>query len=265
VQEPDAVPRLRIGIQLTSLRMPLRHAIETSARLGARGVEIDARHQLNPKELSQTGRRQLQKMLADLGLSVCAVGFRTRRGYDATDDLEQRVEATKAAMDFAYSMRAPVVVNQIGHIPEDEGPRRAAMLEVLADLGRHGQRAGALLAAETGSESGPRLAELIRALPPGSLAVDFNPGNLIVNGFSPLEAVRALGPHIMHVHAKDGVRDLARGRGLEVPLGRGTADFPALIGTLEEHGYRGYWTIEREQAGDPVQAIGLAVQFLTNL
>ena len=61
-----------------------------------------------------------------------------------------------------------------------------------------------------------------------------------------MEAVEALGPRILHVHARDGVRDLARGRGLEVPLGRGSADFPGLLGALENFSYRGYFTIARE-------------------
>ena len=70
---------------------------------------------------------------------------------------------------------------------------------------------------------------------------------------------------MFQVHAKDGVRDLAQGRGLEVPLGRGTVDFPELLGQLEEHNYRGYFTIERERADDPVFEIGQAVSFLRQI
>ena len=95
--------------------------------------------------------------------------------------------------------------------------------------------------------------------------VNFDPGNLIINGYSPLEAAGVLGPHIVHVHAKDAVRDLAQGRGLEVPLGRGSVDFPALLAVLEEHHYRGYLTIEREQSRQPEEEIGLAVQYLRNI
>ncbi|HEX7447774.1 MAG TPA: sugar phosphate isomerase/epimerase family protein, partial [Pirellulales bacterium] len=197
---------------------------------------------------------------------VAAVGFRTRRGYDVADQLERRIEATKAAMQLAYDLGASLVVNQVGRVPaESEGSAWSLLGEALGELGAYGQRVGALLAAETGSESGGDLRRLIDALPPGSLAVALNPGNLIVNGFSPLEAVAELGPHIQYVHAKDGVRDLARGRGVEVELGRGSADFPALLGALEEHDYRGYWTIEREHAADPIHEIGQAVSYLQNL
>jgi sugar phosphate isomerase/epimerase len=139
------------------------------------------------------------------------------------------------------------------------------LVEVLSDLGRHGEHVGALLAARTGSESGEDLARLIDALPAGTIGVDFDPGNLIINGFSASESLQHLGSHVLHVHAKDGVRDLAIGRGLEVPLGRGSADFPTLLGALEERGYRGYFTLERASASDPLGEIAQAVKFLRAL
>jgi sugar phosphate isomerase/epimerase len=106
---------------------------------------------------------------------------------------------------------------------------------------------------------------LLDALAPGTLAVDFDPGNLAANGHSPVDAVAELGAAILHVHAKDGTRDLALGRGVEVPLGRGSVDWAALLGALEEHGYRGYFTIERENADDPVLEVAQAMQFLRAL
>jgi sugar phosphate isomerase/epimerase len=122
-----------------------------------------------------------------------------------------------------------------------------------------------LLAAETGSESGADLARLLAALPAGAMVVALNPGNLIINGFTPLDAVAALGSETAYVRAKDGVRDLAQGRGIEVPLGRGAADIPALMGALEERSYRGPWCIERERCDDPIMEIGHAVSYLRSL
>jgi sugar phosphate isomerase/epimerase len=258
---------LRIGIQLASLRLPLKRALLAAAELGANAVELDARGEIRPDQFSDTAFRQLRKMLDDLDLRVCAVSFRTRRGYDVIDDLEPRIEATKSALRFARRVAAPVVVNQVGRVPEGaSGPQWDQLVDALTDLGRFGQHVGATLVAETGSESGPDLARLLDALPVDSLiGVNLDPGNLIIHGFSCLEAVTALGSQILHVHAKDGVRDLAQGRGLEVPLGRGSADFPALLGALEEFGYQGYFTVEREMAEDPIAEIGYAVEYLRNL
>lgn len=234
--------------------------------MGADGVEIDARGELNPRQLSQTAIRQIRKKLEDHQLRVCAVGFQTRRGYDVEDDLQPRIDATKAAMKFAYELGTNVVVNQAGPVPEDrESQAWNTLLDALTEIGKYGHQAGAFLALETGTEEGARLKSLIDALPEGSVGVNFDPGNLIVNGFSPLDALQALAMDVMHVHAKDAVRDLAQGRGLEVPLGRGSVDFLSVMGMLEEAEYRGYFTVEREHSATAVQEIGFAVQYLRNI
>ena len=54
--------QVKVGIQLASLRQPFKKALHTAARLGADAVEIDARTELRPSELSQTGARSLQQM-----------------------------------------------------------------------------------------------------------------------------------------------------------------------------------------------------------
>lgn len=257
------MPQIQVGIQLASLRQPFKKALQTASRLGADAVEIDARGEFRPADLSGTALRHLRKTLEDLRLTVCAVNFRTRRGYNVLEDLDRRIDATKSAMDFAYKLGADVVVNHIGQVPaETEGPAWDLLIQSLTDIGRYGQRCGAVLAAETGSESGPDLARLVEALPTGSLFVNFDPGNLVVNSFSADEALSVLAGHIKHVHAKDGVRDLAQGRGVEVPLGRGSVDFPTLLAVLDQNSYRGYLTIERENAKDPIAEIGAAVSYL---
>ena len=254
---------IKVGIQLASLRMPLKEALHTANRLGAQAIEIDARNEIKPQDMTRTGVRQLRKMLDDRNMRVCAVGFRTRRGYDNSEDLDRRIDATKEAMRLAFDLGARVVVNNVGRVPaETESRAWQNMVDSLSDLGRYGQHVGAILCAETGSEPGADLLRLIDALPPASLGVNFDPANLIINGHSASEAIRLLAPHVLHVHAKDGVRDVAQGRGVEVALGRGSVDFPEMLSVLEEQQYHGYFTIERENASDPVFEIGEAVKYL---
>lgn len=263
---PTIVPALRIGIQTRSLRQPLRRAIQVAAQLGADGVEIDARSELPPGELSQTGLRQFRKLLADLRLGVSAVSFITRRGYDIPEELERRVEATQNAMKFAHALGADVVISRVGSLPAHaDDLRYVALVEVLAGLGAYGDRVGARLAAQTGNESGPKLAELLAALPDQVIGVDLHPVGLIQHGHDPAEAVAALGRRVLHVHACDAVRDLARGQVIDVELGRGAADLPALLGQLEEFNYRGWATIECPNSADPISDAANAVAFLRSL
>ena len=54
--------QLRIGIQLSSLGQPFKKALLTAARLGAQAVEIDARGEIQPREMTRTAVRQVRKM-----------------------------------------------------------------------------------------------------------------------------------------------------------------------------------------------------------
>ena len=60
--------------------------------------------------------------------------------------------------------------------------------------------------------------------------------------------------------AKDGLR----GDG-EVPLGEGDVDFPRYVAALDEVGYDGFLTIEREAGGNPVGDIERAARYLRSL
>ena len=91
------------------------------------------------------------------GLLLLQRDFRGDGIFARTTLMEQQdyLSGTKAAMELAYHVGAPVVVNHIGRVPADtESAAWRLLVEVLDELGRHGHRAGALLAAETGSESG---------------------------------------------------------------------------------------------------------------
>ncbi len=258
--------QIRVGVQLASLRLPLRKALLAAREMGAEAVEIDGRHELRPEEMSQTGVRQVRKMLDDLNLRVSCLAYRTRRGYGVADDLEARIEATKRALRLAYDLGTNVVVNHIGRVASDQDAGvTSTMVAALSDIGSYGQRVGATLAAETGTESGADLASFIARLPPGAIGVDLNPAELVLHGHSPADAAKALGPHVVHVHARDATRDLQLGRGVEVPLGRGSAELPELLAILEEHQYRGYITVERRDAADPLAEVRQAVEFLRNL
>ena len=261
------MPALKLGVEVACLGMPFMKALHTAAELGVEAVGIDSRNEVSPRELSRTGVRQLRKKLDDLHLRVAAVSFRTRRGYATEDGLEARIAATKAAMDMAYSIGANVVVNHIGRVPSDpQSSSWRLLVEVLEDLGRYGERAGSVLAAETGTESGEDLARLLAALPGGVLGVDLNPAKLLLSGFSPHEPAGASGPWLVHVHVSDAVRGPVPGSGKPAAIGQGDADFPSLLGLLEEKSYRGFYTIQQlAGASDPIGEVSRTVEYLRSL
>ncbi len=213
--------------------------------------------------MSQTGLREFLKQLGDLNLRVSAAAFPTRHGYDDPLELERRVLATQAAMRFAAHLGTDVVINRVGTMPnESDSTRLGQFLEALTALATYGDRVGARLAAQTAGESPQQLARLLESLPEYSLGIDLHPSGLIAAGHSPREAVEVLGPHVLHVHACDAVRDVRAGQATVVELGRGTADLPELLGRLTEFDYRGWVTIECGAAANPLSEIENAVSFL---
>ncbi len=257
---------VKIGIQTRSLRQPLRQALHTASRLGATGVEIDARHELRPSDLSRTGLREFHKLLSDLNLRVSAVAFPTRRGYDDPDDLERRVLATHEAMRFAADLHTDVVINDIGRIAaKPEEPSFQRMIEALTAIAAFGERAGVRLAAQTINSSPQDLARVIAALPAYSTGIDLHPSGMIDAGYSPAEAIEVLGNNVLHIHACDAIRDPSNRRTKEVELGRGSADFPEVLGLLSEFDYRGWVTIERHESPNPIADIENAVAYLRQM
>ena len=260
------MPELNIAVGLGCLNQPLKQALHTAHRLGASGVEIDLRNSHWPKEITDTGIRQLKKVMNDLNLQVATARFQTRRGYDVADDLERRIDATKAAMKTAYRLGTRVLVNSVGMIPEDtESVAYGQLQESLADLAHFGQHVGTLLACETGSEPVERLVELLDSLPERAIGVAYNPGSLIVQQNFSGESTKAAAARILSVTACDGVRDLSLGRGLSVPLGQGSAEFEQILAVLEDVPYRGWFVVDRPASRDALTELSNAIKFLKSL
>ena len=71
---------------------------------------------------------------------------------------------------------------------------------------------------------------------------------------------------VYNFFAEGGIEDLRLEElFLEKPLGEGDVDFPAYVRALDEIGYTGFYTIEREVGEDPEADIRKAVQFLKQL
>ena len=212
-------------------------------------------------------RRRLLAGSAATGgaLAARAALGQSGHGVHVTGVTVSGVQATIAAMRFARELRADVVVNRVGRVPEDEGDARfVRLVEALTAIGSYGDRVGTRLAAQTGGERPHDLLRLLRALPEQTVGVDLHPTGLILGGQSPRDAVDLLGPYVLHVHACDAIRDAA-GRANEVELGRGSAELPELLGQLTEFDYRGWVTIERRDSSDPIAEIENAVAFLRAL
>jgi len=256
---------LKLSLQLSCLRMPLKSALQTAAELGYQGVEIDARQELSAP-VSRTAIRQLLKYLDDYRLRVACLTFQTRRSLNDSDQLEQRLDALKNTLRLAYQLRCNCVVSDIGEIPTAEATvARDQLRDVIDDLGRWSQKEGAFLAARTGIAAPEELAQLIAESQPASLMVDLDPANLLLHGHAIAPALEHLRSHVIHLHARDAVRDFSARRAVEVELGRGSVDWPTVFAALEQANYNGFATVGRSDAENPRLECQQAGEYLQNL
>ncbi|MEG2571109.1 MAG: sugar phosphate isomerase/epimerase, partial [Clostridia bacterium] len=193
------------------------------------------------------------------------------------------IEDSKRILDLAVELDTNVVTTHIGVVPESKShPRYGIMQEACYELSRYADSLNAHFAIETGPEPAARLKGFLDDLHSTGVAVNLDPANLaMVIGDDPVAAVYSLRDYIVHTHAKDGKMlfeadpeifyDMVKIEGEipinfdETPLGQGSVDFPRYLAALDEIGYRGFLTIERECGDDPSTDIGNAATFLRNL
>jgi sugar phosphate isomerase/epimerase len=258
--------RLKIGIRLESLGLTFRRGLQEAERLGVAGVQVDAVGDLSPNSLSQTGRRELRHLLRSHNLELSALGCPLRRGLDTPEGLEARIDHIRKVLTLSFELGPRIVIVQAGQIPEKpEDPRAARLTEALLALGHHGDRTGTILALETGLESGEALRDFLKRFDTGGLGVNFDPANLLMNGFNPYDSARALQGWIVHTHAKEARKAGPSRAAQEVPLGHGDLDWFQYLGVLEEIDYHGWLTLERETGDRRLADITEGVAFLRRL
>jgi sugar phosphate isomerase/epimerase len=254
---------LRIGIRAESLGQPLRRALQEVARLGVGGVQLDAVGDLAPERLSQTGRRELRHLLRSHNLELTALGCPLRRGLDTAENQQARIEHVQKVLALSFELGPRVANVQAGRVAEDEASTSFQLLtEALLALGQYGDRAGAVLALETGQEAGEVLRRFLDRFDTGGLGVDFDPANLLMNGFDPYESARALRGRIVHMYARDARRAGGSRAAQEVPVGHGDIDWMQLLSVCEEIEYRGWLTIKQETGDNRLGTVAAAVSFL---
>ena len=272
-----------IGVMLNSFRLPDREAIAAAKRIGAAGVQMyctTGEHA--PENMTRDKRRELLLMMEDAGLVFSAICGDLGRGFGDPCLNPGLVDKSKRIMELAKELGADVVTTHIGVVPSDPAhPRYGVMQEACRELAEFADGMGSHFAVETGPEPSSVLLGFLRSLGSRGVAVNLDPANLVmVVGDDPVEAVYNLKDYIVHTHAKDGVMvkrtdpeyiygvtptpEDVRGATFyrETPLGKGGVNFPAYLAALEEVGYRGFLTIEREAGDDPARDIGDAAEYL---
>ena len=271
-----------IGVILDSFRTDLTTALDKAVAVGASGLQVYATSgAFSPESLSPQKRREFLDMCKSRGLTISALCGDLGQGFANPEKNPELIERSQRILDLAKDLETDVVTTHIGVVPADtDCDTFRIMQDACGQLAAYADSLRAHFAIETGPELSAVLKTFLDTLHSTGVAVNLDPANLVmVAGDDPVKAVHNLKEYIVHTHAKDGrmlrrvnpetiyngTLDFAEAPFIELPLGQGDVDFPAYLSALNDIGYTGYLTIEREVGDDPEGDIRLAVNFLQSL
>lgn len=184
----------------------------------------------------------------------------------------ERLQEMKEISDFSRLLGCDVIALHLGFVPHDTTlPEYQKVLNVTRELCSYAAQNDQALHLETGQETAEGLLQFIEDTQCDNLFINFDPANMILYGTGePIEALKKVGQYVKSVHCKDGTWSEKPGEtwGKEVPLGQGDVNIETYLRTLQEIGYLGPLTIEREIPQEPErqkEEIGHASQLLSKL
>ena len=256
--------------------------LEIAHELGVPTVQLHAPHK-NTRTKRQAER--FLEQLEELGIRITVVfgGFEGE-SYADIPTVARTVglvpPATRAARmiemkeisDFTRLLCVDAVGLHVGFVPHDAAdPMYAEVVAVTRELCDHCRANGQNLHLETGQEAADTLLRFLGDVDRDNLFVNFDPANMILYGSGePIEALRKVGRYVRSVHCKDAKWAARPGQewGREVPLGEGDVGMENFLRTLNDLGYAGPLTIEREIPQEPSrqkEEIGRGIRLLNQL
>ena len=274
-----------IGVIIDSFRCDLKDAVKKAAQVGANGIQVYAsRDEMDPDNMTPAKRKEFLDVVKSNGLVISALcGDLGGGGFSIPENNPWKIEKSKRIIEMAKELETDVVTTHIGVVPEDANhDRYKIMQDACFQLAEFADSIDAHFAVETGPETSANLKKFLDSLGSKGVGVNLDPANLVmVTGDDPVQAVYNLKDYIVHTHAKDGKQlfylepEIVYGvkkdiiveddSFIEVPLGEGSVDFPNYLKALEDIGFKGFLTIEREVGDDPAKDIGNAVTFLRDI
>lgn len=219
--------------------------------------------ELGPDGFLPTDTTELVELLDGFGLS-CVGGFVPvvlfRADHDPAEDLAGPLESLVAAGAGVVVLAAATGADGYDERPELDENQWETLLSNLDRLAQIAAKRGlrAVLHPHVGTMVETR-AEVDRVLAGSRIPLCLDTGHLLIGGTDPLELTRQVPDRIEHSHLKDVDAALATkvqsgeltytqavAAGMYVPLGAGDVDVAAIVKTLEDSGYDGWYVMEQD-------------------
>ncbi|WP_404386132.1 TIM barrel protein [Knoellia locipacati] len=209
-------------------------------------------------------------------------------GHDPLPEVESAMEALTVAGATTVVVAAATGVEGYDARPELDDAQWDTLLANLDLVTAAAEARGltATLHPHVGTlvESGE---ETERVLAGSRIGLCLDTGHLLIGGGDPVQIARAHPGRIGHVHLKDVRLDIAErvragsltytdgvSQGMYVPLGEGDVDIAAIVGSLENDGYAGWYVLEQdtiltgppaETGVDPLADVRASIDFIHNV
>ncbi|HOL27649.1 MAG: sugar phosphate isomerase/epimerase family protein [Phycisphaerae bacterium] len=254
------------GVVLDSFGQPAKEALQAAARLAFREVELPAvEGDVDPANLSRTGRRHLLHYVSGLGLQLSALGgdLGGARFADSAS-LEWRLEKTRQIIELAAELKVPVVTTHLGRV-DQQAVERGHVAEVVRELADMADRTGTFVAIETGGADPAVLGNLLKQVGAPVLGAAYDPAGLLIEGFEPMAGMEPLADRILNARIRDAVAGTGSRPGRETPVGQGQIDFAEYLAMLDQAGYCGTAFIRRTDAERPLDEVAEAKRRIERL
>lgn len=265
------MPRFPLAIITDEFTQDFDLACRTAQDLGYQALEVRTIWRQNVIDLSDDQIGDLRRLADQAGLRIVSIAspvFKCTHpeggaidhrfeqdAFQASHSFADQDRVLRRAIQIALALDARIIrvfsfwrttepQRLFGHIVEALAKAVDLALRHNLQIGLENEHACNLATAE---EAAP----VLRALDAPNLGLVWDPGNSLMAGATPFPDDYSLvdPSRILHVHAKDGVRNAAGDRVVWGPLGEGQVNWDAQIQALDRDRYQGAISIETHWTG----------------
>jgi sugar phosphate isomerase/epimerase len=265
------MPRFPLAVITDEFTQDFARAARTAVELGFSGLEVRTAWNKNVVDLDDDQIRELGRISDAAGLRIVCIAspvFKCTHpdggaiddrfqqdAFQAAHSFEDQDRVLRRAIQVALALNAPLI--RVFSFWRTTEPARlfGRIVESLAraiDLAaRHDLAIGLENEHACNIATGAEAAPVLRTLDAPHFGLVWDPGNSYTAGAVPFPDDYSLLPagRILHVHAKDGVRDDAAHRVIWGPLGEGRVRWREQIAALARDGYQGAISVETHWTG----------------
>lgn len=247
-----------IGVDVDDFRLHVKDGLRKASEVGFQTVELaTVRGDVEPSNLSASGRRHLSRYVNGLGLRMAAL-VADLPGLRLCDPgtVDERVERTCRILELARDLEVPVVTASTQALTHPEtGEPSPHPIEALKRIGEYADSRGVLYALQPTCDGGDRIARVSDELGCPSIRICLDPAAMVMAGANPLSVIERLGSQITLMHARDGTAGLPGRSGQETRLGEGEVDLVSVLAMLSAAEYAGPYILRRTDSQTPIEDI----------